>query len=375
VVQGNPCPIYLGECREAISKLGGDLKMEQAWLMYVGSYGEEHEDGIYVYEMNKTTGELKRLQSIKGIANASFQCIDKNQQLLYSVSEVDDGLVATYQINSETGLLTESGKLKTESSISCHLSVTKDRRYLFVANYQGGVVTRFELDTDGIPKRILNSIQHEGGSTHPTRQEGPHPHSVNIDPTGSIVLVPDLGNDTIYSYRLENGAFDEIRKLRLPDGAGPRHLTFNAAGSICYIINELDSTITVCDYDLESSELTIKQHISTLPENYQGESTCADIHMSLDGRFVYGSNRGHDSIAVYRVQESTGKLELNGFIETRGQTPRNFALSPDGRFILAENQESDTIVVMPLDQESGLAGEPVWIESISKPICITFLER
>ena len=259
----------------------------------------------------------------------------------------------------------------------CHLQVDRTDSYIVVANYFGGSVCILPIQPDGSLGERSDFIQHEGASIHPERQRQAHAHCVNIGRSNTLVHVCDLGIDAIVVYRIDH---ETGRLVALPDltvraepGDGPRHFDVHPSYAHAYAVNELGSTVAVYDYDARSGALTVKQRISTLPSEWNGESTCADIHVSPDGRFVYASNRGHDSIAVFAVEAGTGRLTSLGQTSTRGETPRNFLITPDGRFLLAANQNSGNIVVFQIDKASGQLEFSGREAAVPAPVCLKLL--
>ena len=233
------------------------------------------------------------------------------------------------------------------------------------------------IRSDGGLASASDFVQHEGSSVHPRRQQGPHAHSANLDPANRFLLAPDLGMDKVMIYRLdlENGKLVANEPSHAPTtpGAGPRHLVFHPDGRYVYVINELGSTVTAFSYDADRGSLRELQSISTLPEGFSGDSTTADIHVHPNGGFLYGSNRGHDSIAIFGIDRNTGELSPRGHQSTLGNTPRNFAIHPSGEFLLAGNQDSDSIVIFRIDPRTGSLDTTGEAASVPMPVCIKFL--
>ncbi|HEX7064267.1 MAG TPA: lactonase family protein [Bacillales bacterium] len=349
-------------------------------FMYVGSYTNKAAEGLSVVSFDRKTGEMTIVDRRDGIAHPSFLTLDQKGQYLYTVSETmeaegrQSGKVVSYKINPQTGELTYLSEQLTEGGAPCYVSLNSTGDRLFVANYAGGNVCLFPLEEGRIGK-MADAVQHEGSSgARPDRQEAPHPHSIIPDPTGRFTFVPDLGQDEIRIYRLD----EERRKLihhkdiYIKPGAGPRHLIFHPGRGYAYVVNELDSTITsfICR---NADSLEIFQTVSTLPETYSGENTAADLHISPCGHFLYASNRGHDSIAVYKIDLATGALAYVEHASTQGINPRNFALSPDGDFLVAANQDSRSVVAFSIDRDTGRLLGPVDSVTVSEPVCVKFL--
>jgi 6-phosphogluconolactonase len=254
-------------------------------------------------------------------------------------------------------------------------------RCVLVANYTSGSVAVLPVGADGRVSPATYVDQHSGSSVNPRRQEGPHAHAIPLDPTGRFALCPDLGMDQLFVYRLDAAAGrlepNDPPGARLAPGAGPRHLDFHPSKPWVYVINELGSTITAFEWDGERGALRELQTVSTLPETYMGSSsstTCADIHVAPSGRFVYGSNRGHDSIAAFAIDEATGTLTPLGHTSTGGRTPRNFAIDPSGTFLFAANQDTDTIVTFRLDAATGQPTPTGQVASVPSPVCLKIVQ-
>ena len=358
--------------------------MNGTMFVYVGTYTSKGSEGIYVYRMNLESADLELVGKATNIENPSFLAIDPKKRYLYAVNEVHSfagkksGAVSAFSIDQKTGELTFLNSKLSLGKSPCYISIDKNGKYVFVANYSSGNVSVLSIMDDGSLGDATDFIQHVGSSVDPKRQEGPHAHSIVIDPSNRYVYVADLGLDKILIYRFdsESGRIIPNEKqawVKMKPGAGPRHFTFHPNGKFAYVINELDSTIAVFSHDRDNGTLEEIQTVSTLPEGFKGTNYPADVHVSPSGKFLYGSNRGHDSIVIYQVDEETGKLRCVGHESTRGEFPRNFAIDPSGRFLLAANQNTDNIVTFRIDQDTGLL-EPTGHETkVSMPVCIEFL--
>ncbi len=352
-------------------------------FLYVGTYASARKEGIYVYRMDLSSGALKLVSSVKGVVNPTFLAFDPQQRYLYAVNEVSrfadkpGGAVSAFRIDRKTGELTYLNQQSSGGAGPCHLSVDKKGKCVIVANYAGGSVSVLPIQHDGRLGKVTDVLRHQGSSVNPQRQEGPHPHSVNLDPANRYVFVPDLGLDKIMIYKLDL----TLGKLKPNDepyvhvkpGAGPRHFAFHSNGRYAYVINELNSTLTVFAYDEKHGRLKAIQTVSTLPEGFNGRSTCADVHISPSGKFIYGSNRGHDSIVIFAIDEDTGKLTHAGHEPTQGRTPRNFALDPTGTFLLAANQNSNTIVIFRIHRRTGKVLSTGHVAEVPRPVCLKML--
>ena len=351
-------------------------------IAFIGTYTRTGSKGIYVHRFNTETGELIPANSIES-ENPTFLAIHPNGRFLYAVNEISEyngesaGAISAYAIDAEAAELTFINRQSTRGTGPCHLNIDATGRYAVVANYGGGSTCILPLGEDGSLGEASDFIQHEGSSVNPQRQQGPHAHSANISPDNKRVYVADLGLDKvlIFELDLENGKLvaNDPPSVSVAPGEGPRHFAFHPGGQYAYLINEIGNTVNAYAYDAETGALTELQSIATLPGDFSDRSHTADIHVSSDGKFVYGSNRGHDSVAIFAVDESSGHLTLVDIHPTGGQTPRNIALSPDGNYLLAENQSSDTIVSFAIDRETGKLTETGHVVEVPMPVCLKFL--
>lgn len=312
--------------------------------------------------------------------NPSYLTVSQNKKLLYAVNELgpndgDSGTVEAYEIDSKTKDLNLIDKVKTDAYAPCHVTVSPNNQMAFVSNYVGGVVNVFPLKEDGTFKESSLNMQFKGkGRTD--RQEASHPHSATISPNRQHLYVADLGTDKItgleINYSKEEVLPTKDSKTMVQAGAGPRHMAFHPLGKTAYVVNELDATVNTFDYDSKTGKLTQKQTISTLPEGYKDPSWCADIHAHPHGNFVYASNRGHNSIAIFSVDLNSGELTFIKTESTKGDFPRNFAIDPNGRFLWVANQNSDSIYIFKINTQTGELTEVGNIE-IPTPVCLKFL--
>lgn len=347
--------------------------------LYVGTYTSGASEGIYVYRMNSDTGELKMFSSIKS-ENPSFLTLDRSRRFLYAVNEVPEfegkpgGAVSAYAIEAN-GKLRFLNQQPSHGADPCHLSVDNGRKNLFVANYTGGNLALLPIGSDGRLGPMADLKQHEGAGPK-QQQNGPHAHCIILDRDQRYALAADLGIDKVMIYRFEPAT----RKLRpgkqpsasLQAGAGPRHLTLHPNGRYLYVINELDSTMTTMKFNATAGTLTTIDTVSTLPAGYSEASYCADVHVSPTGRFLYGSNRGHNSIVVFAIDQRTGKPTLVEHVSTQGNWPRNFVIDPTGRFLLVANQRSDNVVIFRIDARTGRLTSSGHVRQIPVPVCLKF---
>jgi 6-phosphogluconolactonase len=349
-------------------------------LLYVGTYTNGKSEGIYVYRMNPDGGELKHAATVKGVSNPSFLAIDPKRRFLYAANESGEfagkkgGGVTAFAIDLKTGDLRKLNE-RNSPGVPCHVSVHPSGRYVLAANYGGGNVVIYPVLAGGRLGEPTDVAQHTGKGADPKRQGEPHAHCIMPDAAGRFAFAPDLGIDKVMIYRIDakNGKLVPNGFAATKAGAGPRHFDFHPSGKFAYVINELDSTLTAFAYDNAKGALTESQTISTLPPDYSGTNSCADVHVHPSGRFVYGSNRGHDSVVAFAIDQSTGKLNLIAHESTRGKWPRNFAVDPAGAFLLVANQHTDNVVAFRIDQQTGKLTATGQTAEIPSPVCLKFI--
>lgn len=353
-----------------------------AKAVFVGTYTGGQSRGIYRFELDPETGKPGAPALAAEATNPSYLAIDPTRRFLYAVSEVDSsagkkgGAVAAFAVDPRTGSLSPLNAQPTVGAGPCHLVVDGAGKNVLAANYGGGSVVVLPVGSDGRLKEHSAFVQHKGSGPDRGRQEGPHAHSVNLDPANRFAFVADLGLDKVFVYK-----FDPARGTLAPNdppaadlapGAGPRHFAFHPTGRFAYAINELNSTVQAWTYDPEHGTLAPLQTISTLPADFHGTNYPADVQVHPSGKFLYGSNRGHDSIVVYAIDSRSGKL---AYVEneTGGiKTPRGFGIDPTGAFLLAASQDLDTIVVFRIDPASGALSPTGHSVKVPKPVCVKF---
>lgn len=350
---------------------------------YVGTYTNGESQGIYLCELNANTGAIENLGLAGECKNPSFLAIRPDGRFLYAVSEVSDGPergaggLAAFAIDPQTRRLTRLNEQSSHGRGPCHVVLDKSGRHALVANYGGGSVAVLPIGDDGKLGAATSAVQHQGKSVNPDRQEGPHAHSIYVSGDQRFALVADLGLDKVLVYRFDPAAgtlvANDPAAADLPPGAGPRHLAFHPSERWVYVINELANTVTAFRYDAERGALKSLQTVGTLPEGTTVDNTTAEIVVHPSGRFLYGSNRGDDSIATFAIDESTGRLTPLGNHSTGGKTPRSFAIDPSGRWLLAANQGSGTITVHPIDPETGKLEATEHVARVPSPVCIQML--
>lgn len=347
------------------------MNRENEVLFYTASHMPLEENGIYLCALNQLDGSMRIINHMAGIEHCSYLTLNQAEDRLYAVSEKGEGEVYVYAIDKETCELHLLDRKSTEGADPCYLSLTPDGQYLLVVNYSGGSVNVFEVLENGSLGEMTALIKHEGSSVHESRQEGPHPHSIIAEDSGSYAIVSDLGLDEVIMYRVEEGKLVTHQEIKLPEGSGPRLLAFHPTKKWVYGINELNNTITTYTYSEreDSGELTILTHTSSLPKEFQEENTAAHLTVSPCGRFLYASNRGNNSIALYEIEESSGALTAVEWVSTFGKTPRHFSVMPGG-YLLAANQDSNNIVSFHIEPDTGRLTQSGHVLEIPRPMCI-----
>jgi 6-phosphogluconolactonase len=348
--------------------------------VYFGTYtsGKNSSRGIYRSVINLETGELSAPVLAAEAENPSFLEIHPNGKFLYAVSEASGaGKVGAYEIEMDTGKLKLLNKQPSGGAAPCHLSIDHKGKNLLVANYGSGSASVIPIRTDGRLGKPTGIVKHYGSSVNPGRQKGPHAHSINVSPDNRFAFIADLGIDRIMIYKLDIEKGTAVANsppfVKVRPGAGPRHFAFHPNAKYAYVINELDCTVTAFAYEPVSGTLKEFQTITTLPDGFRGSNTCAEVRVHPGGKFLYGSNRGHDSIVVYRIDLADGKLTYVEHETGNIKTPRNFNIDPTGRFCLVANQGGDSVIVFRINNKTG-ALEPTGNKvSVTKPVCVRFL--
>ncbi|MEM9888076.1 MAG: lactonase family protein [Bacteroidota bacterium] len=357
--------------------------MNEKLLAYIGTYTrtEGHvngkAEGIYRVSIDTVNGEIGNQRMLATITNPSFLKISKDGKQLYAVSELaredePTGYLHQYEIQKDTLVLLS--RLPTDGKAPCHISLDQSGQYVFVTNYVGGLLKVYQRQADG-KLAAVQSIQLEGSGVHP-EQQGSHLHASKISPDNKWLAVADKGSDQIWLFLLDlekEALFSaEQVSVKMQAGAGPRHLDWSADGQFLYVINELDNSVNVIQYNAENQEFVSIQSISTLPKDYEADSFCADLHLHPNGRFLYASNRGHNSITIYRIAPETGRLSWIGYEKTRGEFPRNFNLSPNGNLLFVANQNTDNITSYRIDKNGGTLKYLDLNYTIATPVCIAY---
>ena len=346
---------------------------------YVGTYTDGASEGIYRARLDPGSGALTLDGATAAGANPSFLALDRTGRTLYAVNETTEyegqpsGAVAAFAIAPETGALALINRQPSRGGAPCHVALDRAGRFVLVANYVGGNVAVLPVGTNGRLGEAV-AVAQRTGSGPDRRQAAPHAHMVQLDAANRHALVADLGTDRLAVYRFDAGAgtLALLSEASLRPGAGPRHFAFGPDGRRVYVLNELNSTITAFDYDADRGALAERGTASTLPAGYAEPNSGAHVLASADGRFVYASNRGHDSIAVFAADRSSGALTPVEHVPTGGRRPRNFALDPSGRFLLAANQDSGTVASFAVDAATGQLTPTGARLDVPAPVCVVF---
>jgi len=361
---------------------GGEAQPD-GLLLYVGTYTEDkRSEGIHLVRFDTRTGELRLVGSVDAGANPSFLTLHPNGRVLYAVNETEQhdgrptGAVSAFAVDPATGALTRLNVQASGGGAPCYVSVDRSGRVVLVANYAGGNVALFPIQTDGSLSVAAHVVQHVGHGAGPDRQSSPHAHWIATDPSNRFAVAADLGIDQVVVYELDPEAAS-MRHVAGADaamrpGAGPRHVAFHPTLPLAFVANELDSTVTTLGFDPESGRLSTLGTRLTLPLLWRGRNYPADIHVAPSGRTVYVSNRGHNSIAVLSVADEKGSLTLEHAVPTEGDWPRNFTLDPSGRWLLVANQRSGSIVVFARDDRTGRLTPTAHRLAVPSPVCLRF---
>ncbi len=353
------------------------------YLIYVGTYTDKGSIGIYAYSFDPGTGETKALGLAAETANPSFLAVDANGKYLYAVNEIDNfngaraGGVSAFAIDRATGRLTFLQQVSSLGADPAHLALDKTGRYLLVANYTSGNIAVFPVLKNGQLGLRTAFVQHAGSSVNKERQAGPHAHEIQTSNDNQFVLAADLGLDELLLYRFDpkNGSLapNDPAFVKISAGSGPRHFAIAPSGKFVYLVNEMASTVTVFDFAASSGRLQEQQSLSTLPAGFKGENTTAEIAVDAQGKFLYASNRGDDSIAVFAINLLDGKLTFVERVPTGGKTPRHFTLDPTGKWLFAANQESNSISIFRVNPETGRLTPTSHTLQVSTPVCVVFV--
>ncbi|MGA2034341.1 MAG: lactonase family protein [Thermoguttaceae bacterium] len=352
---------------------------EKPWLVYIGTFTNAKGKGIYCSRLDRATGSLQPSVLAAETRSPSFLALNPNGSVLYAVHEIGDfaghaGAISAFAIDKADGRLKLLNQQSTCGPGPCHLALDRRGQCIIAANYSGGSVACLPIRAGGRLGPATCFVQHAGSSINRQRQEGPHAHCVTLEAGDHFAFVADLGLDKILAYRLDAAqgklTANQPASTLLAAGSGPRHFVFHPNGRYAYAINELASTVVVFSYDAQRGALDTLQTISTLPPGFAGSNTTAEVAIHPSGKFLYGSNRGHDSIAIFAIDAAAGKLRSLGHEATQGKTPRHFAIDPSGRYLLAANQDGNSVVVFRIDADSGRLQATGSRIAVPSPVCI-----
>ena len=356
------------------------MPLQSELLVFIAACVPGDEGAICAYQLDVKGAQLKPVHRTTDVENPFFFAISSDNKNLYAIHSESSGgtehdQLAAYQVVGSSGHLKLLNRQSALGKAACYVDIDKTGKMVVLSNYATGNVASYPVAEDGSLGESTSAIQHEGSSVDASRQEGPHAHCFVISPDNRFVYAADLGLDKVLGYRLDpaSATMTPNRQafVRTQPGAGPRHLTFHPNGRYMYVIHELKNAVTLFDYDAETGVLIERQTISTLPDDFDGTSHCADLKITPDGRFLYGTNRGHDSIAAYEIDES-GRLTLLGIEASLGQGPQNLAIDPGGELLLCANMAGNNVAIFRIDRQTGglsPVGEPV---SLPSPSCILF---
>ncbi len=364
--------MFLGAC-------GSELSGRE--IIYVGTYSGEESRGLYTFAFDRSSGSMTQLQAIDEWESPNFQTLHPNGEYLYSVAsetftdETEEGTVVAYRIDRETGTLTQISARSSEGAGPAHVSVDPKGRFAYVSNYGAGNLSVYRINDDGTLSEAVYVVDHEGSSVNERRQSAPHVHSAVPSADGRFLYVSDLGIDKVMIYRV-NGETGELELAEQPfvenmPGSGPRHFTIHPNNDFAYALEEMSSTIAAFEVDSSTGAMTQMQRISMLPEEFDGDNAAADLHVSPDGRFLYASNRGHNSLVIYRIDQHSGELTVVDHVSTEGPHPRNFMIDSKGEFVLVANRDESEVVIFRRDRQTGDLTYTGTSVSVPRAVCVT----
>ncbi|MED1204447.1 lactonase family protein [Heyndrickxia acidicola] len=341
---------------------------------FIGTYTKGDSKGIYTFTFNTETKKLEDVKAVAELGNPTYLTISPDNQYLYAVEkDGGSGGVSSYSVNSETGELEFLSKQLLEGASPCHISVKHDNSTIVTANYHKGTIESYLVKDNGKVEPRLSVDEHQGSGPNKDRQEKPHAHYSGFTPDEKYVAAIDLGIDAIDTYEVKEGVLKHAHRLTVKAGSGPRHLEFHPNGKFAYVMTELSSEVIALQYNEEDGSFKEVQYISTIPADFTENNQGSAIHVSADGKFVYAANRGHNSIAVFRIHEGNGELELVEITSTEGNWPRDFEFDPTEQFLVASNEESGNLVLYSRNTESGKLSVLQSDAVVPYPVCVKFL--
>jgi 6-phosphogluconolactonase len=352
-------------------------KKNKMYNLLIGTYtNSSTSDGIYVYDFNSQTGDFNFISKVAGVENPTYLAISHDGKHVYSVNEVRNGGISSFAFNSTSGVLTFLNRVSSGGDGPCYVAIDDKNRYVFAGNYGSGSLSAISIKEDGSLSTDIQTIQHEGTSIDKSRQLGPHVHATVLSPDNQYLFTPDLGTDKVNIYQFDATRISQPLApadpafISVKAGSGPRHITFHPNSKYAYLIHEMEGMITAFDY--KKGKLIEKQTITMLSPDFKGKVGAADIHVSPDGTFLYGSNRGDaNELVIYAINKN-GEMNYAGRQQTLGNTPRNFVIDPTGNFLLVANQGSNEIIIFKRDQKTGLLTPSGKKIQVSKPVCLKF---
>ncbi|HMF18384.1 MAG TPA: lactonase family protein [Gemmataceae bacterium] len=374
-------------CASASASPAGEVKKDDKLWVYIGTYtpAKGKSEGIYRFELDLATGKASKAVLAAKTKDPSFLAIHPNHKFLYAVGEIDDfggkkaGAISAFALDSKTGDLTLLNQQSSGGAGPCHLVLDKAGKHALAANYGGGSACVLPIGDDGKLGKASAIVQHKGSSADKSRQEAPHAHSINLDAANRYVFVADLGLDKVVIYRFDPEKGDLAKNdppyAPIAPTSGPRHFAFHPNGKFAYVINELKNTVTAFDYDPKTGALKTIQTVPTLPRDFKGNSWTAEVVVHPSGKFLYGSNRGHNSLAIFAIDATTGKLIRRGHQAENIKTPRNFAIDPTGTYLLSANQDSGSVIIFRINQETGDLTPTGTVVDVPFPVCVRMMPK
>jgi 6-phosphogluconolactonase len=363
-----------------------EVKKDDKLWVYVGTYTQGKSEGIYRFELDLASGKASKAVLAVKTKDPSFLAIHPNHKFLYAVGEVDNfkgqknaGAVSAFSLDPKTGDLKLLNQQSSKGAAPCHIVLDKAGKYALVANYTGGSAAVMPIGEDGKLGSFSCFVQHTGSSKDKTRQKEPHAHSINLDAANRFAFVADLGLDKVVIYRFDPtmGTLEKNDPpfAQVAPTSGPRHFAFHPSGKFAYVINEMKNTVTAFSYDPETGALKTIQTVPTLPKSSKGNSWTAEVVVHPSGKFLYGSNRGHNSLAVFAIDPATGKLTPRGHQAENIKTPRNFAIDPTGTYLLSANQDSGSVIVFRINRETGALTPTGTVVDVPFPVCVRMMPK
>lgn len=347
---------------------------QQKIIGYIGTYTKGNSEGIYRFTLDTTEGKLSTPVLAAELTDPTYVAISQDKKNLYAIlKEAGSGGVSAYSINEDSGELTFLGKQLTPNGSSCHISVDSKKQVLVTSSYGEGVIESFPLHDDATPLPVSSTVKHEGQGPNEERQEKAHTHFAGFTPDERFIAVVDLGIDKVITYKIHSGVLEEVNSLSVAPGSGPRHLTFHPNGKFAYVMAELVPEVIVLSFDSQTGSFSELQTVRTVPEDFKENNQGSAIHISDDGQFIYAANRGHDSIAVYEINQETGKLTFVELVSTEGHWPRDFSLDPSGKFLIASNEQSGNLTLYARNEQDGKLTLLQKDVQVPFPVCVKFL--